>query len=213
MLVCDFFTVDTVFPRRLYFLFFIELDTRRVYLTGVTAHPTGAWVVRQARKLSYELAQRTRPVKFLMPGSRHQVHRQLGRGSAPRSSGSSGLRTEHLVPMPSLSASYGPSDTNVWIAYSSSVVDISKPQSRESVEHYNGHGPHRSLDQQSPQPELVASAVLNDAEIPLNSSGLIGSADSSMNTTDRVAWMRFWHPDRRNRPTNSRRRWETRRWP
>jgi putative transposase len=66
ILACDFFTVDTVLLRRLYILFFIELDTRRVYVTGVTAHPTGAWVAQQARNLSYELAQRARPVKFLI---------------------------------------------------------------------------------------------------------------------------------------------------
>ena len=66
MLACDFFTVDTVLLKRLYVLFFIELDTRRVYVTGITAHPTGAWVVQQARNLTMVLADRAHPVKFLI---------------------------------------------------------------------------------------------------------------------------------------------------
>jgi putative transposase len=51
MLACDFFTVHTALLKRLYVLFFIERDSRRVYLAGVTAHPVRAWVVQQGRNL------------------------------------------------------------------------------------------------------------------------------------------------------------------
>jgi hypothetical protein len=47
IVACDFFTVDTVLLRRLYALVFIELATRRVYLAGITANPTGEWATRR----------------------------------------------------------------------------------------------------------------------------------------------------------------------
>jgi len=66
MLACDFFTVDTVFARRLYILFFIELGSRRVHVAGGTQHPSGAWVAQQARQLSWSLADRASPPRFLI---------------------------------------------------------------------------------------------------------------------------------------------------
>ena len=56
----------TVLLQRLYVLFFIEVDTRRVYLSGVTAKPVGEWVTQQARNLTWHLAERSRVVKFLI---------------------------------------------------------------------------------------------------------------------------------------------------
>ena len=53
MLACDFFTVKTLSLRRLYVLFFVELESRRVHLAGCTTNPSGAWVTEQARNLSF----------------------------------------------------------------------------------------------------------------------------------------------------------------
>jgi putative transposase len=51
---CDFFTVQTVWLRTLYVLFWIELGSRRVHLAGVTANPDCGWVSQQARNLAID---------------------------------------------------------------------------------------------------------------------------------------------------------------
>jgi putative transposase len=66
MLAVDFFTVETVCLQRLYVLFFVELGSRRVHLAGCTVNPSGTWITQQARQLTWRLAERSTPVRFLI---------------------------------------------------------------------------------------------------------------------------------------------------
>jgi putative transposase len=66
ILECDFFSVDTLFLKRFYALFFIELATRRVHLAGITTNPDGRWVTQQARNLLMELDDEGVRPRFLI---------------------------------------------------------------------------------------------------------------------------------------------------
>jgi len=62
----DFFHLDTVFGNRLYALAFLEHGTRRLHITGVTAHPTRDWAAQQARNLAADLDTRLNSLRFLL---------------------------------------------------------------------------------------------------------------------------------------------------
>jgi transposase InsO family protein len=54
ILACDFFTVETVFLRTLYVLFFIEVGSRRLHVTSSTRNPSGEFVAQQARNMAMD---------------------------------------------------------------------------------------------------------------------------------------------------------------
>ncbi len=150
MLACDFFTVDTVLLRRLYVLFFIELDSRRVYVAGVTTSPTGAWVAQQARNLSMVLAERTHPVKFLIRDRDTKFTSTFD--EVFRSDGIRIIRTPVRAPRANTFA-----ERFVGTVHRE-CLDRMLILGRRHLEHvladyilhYNEHRPHRALGQQAP---------------------------------------------------------------
>lgn len=65
ILACDFFTVDTVFLRRLYVLAFITVGSRRIEYFAPTSKPNTAWMLQQARNLLMQLDDQ-RQARFLI---------------------------------------------------------------------------------------------------------------------------------------------------
>jgi putative transposase len=61
ILACDFFTVDTVWLRRLYVLVFISIGSRRIEYFAITSKPDTAWMLQQARNLIMDLDDHERP--------------------------------------------------------------------------------------------------------------------------------------------------------
>ena len=161
IMACDFFTVDTVWLRRLYVLFFIELDTRRVHLAGVTAHPDGAWVAQQARNLLLMLGNR-RP-RFLIRDRDAKFTRAFD--DVFRSEGTEALLTPVQAPNANAYAER-------WIrTVRAECLDWLLISGRGHLEqvlrvyvaHYNHHRPHRALGLEPPDP-LANLRVVRDGQ-------------------------------------------------
>jgi putative transposase len=150
VLACDFFTVDTVLLRRLYVLFFVELDTRRVHLSGVTTNPAGEWVIQQARNLSLDLTERSRSVKFLIRDRDTKFTSSFD--EVFRSEGVRTIKTPVRSPRANAFAERFVGTVRRECLDRFLILGRRHLEQvlTEYLAHYNEHRPHRALDQQAP---------------------------------------------------------------
>ena len=174
IVACDFFTVDTIWLRRLYVLFLIELDTRRVYLAGVTANPDGAWVTQQARNLLLALGERGRRVGFLVRDRDAKFSRAFD--DVFRSEGAKMLVTPARAPTANAYAERWVGTVRVecldWLL----IVGRGHLEQvlRVYVQHYNQHRPHRALSLHAPDTPAEPIVVGQDQQGTVHRRDLLG---------------------------------------
>ncbi|MGI8793486.1 MAG: integrase core domain-containing protein [Acidimicrobiales bacterium] len=152
IVACDFFSVDTVWLSRYYVLFFIEIETRRVHLCGITTNPTGGWVTQQARNLTTALDEAGRVVRHLIRDRDAKFTRSFD--DVWRSIGSQVVRTPVRAPNANAFAERWVGTVRRECLDHLLIVGprhLSRVLS-EFVEHYNGHRPHRALGLVAPKP-------------------------------------------------------------
>jgi transposase InsO family protein len=169
ILECDFLTVDTLFLKRFYVLFFIELASRRVHLAGITTNPDGRWVTQQARNLLMRFDDEGVRPRFVIRDRDSKFTRDLD--EVFRSEGMRVIKAPVRAPNARAHAER-------WVgSLRRECLDRLLILGRRHLEHviaayalhYNAHRPHRSLDQRPPlAPSPPAEPRSSGAAIPLD---------------------------------------------
>ena len=159
IVACDFFTVETVWLKRLYVLFFIELETRRVHLAGVTANPDGGWVTQQGRNLVLVLGERGRRLRYLLRDHDAKFSRTFD--DVVRDEGAEILLTPVRAPRANAYAERWVRTVRAecldWLL----IVGCGHLEQvlRVYVGHYNEYRPHRALKLEAPDPPAGLTVV------------------------------------------------------
>lgn len=155
----DFFTVDTLMLKRLYVVFFIELGRRRVWITGVTAHPHGAWVTQQARNVTGDLEDEDVEVKFLL---RDRDTKYVSSFDAVfTGEGALVLRTPFRTPNANAHAERFVRTIRSECLDHLLIVNTRHLERvlRSYVRHYNGLRPHQGISQEIPRQRRSTSPL------------------------------------------------------
>jgi putative transposase len=153
IIACDFFTVDTAFLKRIYVLFFIEIASRQVHVAGVTAHPTGAWVARQARNLLMDLDHHADQLRFLLRDRDAKFTSAFDTVFT-----AAGIQIVKTPPQAPRANAYA----ERWVGTvrrecTDRILIVNERHLAtvlaEYTAHYNRHRPHRALAQRPPDPQ------------------------------------------------------------
>jgi putative transposase len=158
ILACDFFTIETLFLKTLYVLFFIDLGTRQVYSAGCTEHPTKAWVTQQARQMAWPLADRETPMRFLIHDRDMKFTQSFD--TVFRSEQIKIIRTPYRAPNDNAFAER-------WVRTVreeclDKLIIINQKYLRrvlvEYISYYNAARPHQGIEQRVPTPRVTPLA-------------------------------------------------------
>ncbi|MER7792959.1 integrase core domain-containing protein [Streptomyces sp. NPDC097640] len=148
----DLFHIDTVFLRRWFVLLFIEHGTRRIHIAGITRHPTGPRVTRQARNYLMELGDHAESIRFLI----------RYRGAYVTDSSDAVFQTigmRVLPALPQVPRMNAIAERRIGSCRREATDRILITGQRhlhlvvnEYAQHYNSHRPHQSLRQRPPGP-------------------------------------------------------------
>ncbi len=147
---CDFFTVDTIWLRRLYVFFFIELERRRVHIAGITAHPNGAWVTKQTRNVFMTLSDEGKHPQILIRDRDVKLTKAFD--AFLHSEGIGVIRTPIAAPKAKAHAERWVGSVRRECLDRILIVSCGHLERvlREYVDHHNTHRPHRALGQRPP---------------------------------------------------------------
>ncbi|MHB8687108.1 MAG: integrase core domain-containing protein [Candidatus Dormibacteraceae bacterium] len=160
-MVSDFFSMDTVFLRRLYVLLYMELATRQIVWFAVTANPDTAWVTQQSRNLVWKV--QASPIRFV-------IHDHDAKFAGPADAvflaeGMRVIKTPIAAPKANAHMERQIGSGRRDCLDSILIVGCQHLERvmREWIEHYNQARPHRSLELKTPiarsDPVVAPTAV------------------------------------------------------